>query len=451
VSERRIFTHRDYQEAVGKLLTHYGFIPQLEYWIFVGSELGRLDVYGRCARKEVCDESTVAVEVSRSSRLEKDVNRVYKSGATYGFVLAVKSAEIPPIYWKNIFVIRNLNEFEDKIRNALQVPEDYPRITPRIISEVPQPTYRDLEETFEKFSVPVDLRERARGLLLHAHTTCYVLYRDNESWTPGMPLKDQYLVIGDEKAFNVLKQLDIADITRNSPARRYEVYVKDERVARIEAEKHVDRVEEDLRRLIEEYDWRAALIAWIMGHKPWSFDEPLLDELLRLPSEWSSLPYEDRVLLSRVVAAVGALAPELKVKCLRFWDGLKELHLAFECENDLKLLPEARRIIPEVINVKTMEFSRREELVRDLASLNVLYHFFPLTAEQYKVKALHEHLNALGLKLSDMEKVAQNLIKQGLISRFTDSPPYAIVYDENKFREMILKEIKLLYTQTLRT
>ncbi len=436
---------------MGKLLTHYGYTPQLERWIFAGSEVGRLDVYGRCARKEICDESTVVVEVSRSSRLEKDVNRVYKSGATYGFVLAVKPAEIPPIYWKNIFVVRNLNEFEDKIREVLRVPEEYPRITPRIISEVPQPTYRDLEEAFEKFSVPVDLRERARRLLLHAHTTCYVLHRDKESWTPGMPLKDQYLVIGDEEAFNVLKQLGIADITRNSPARTYEVYVKDERVARIEAEKHVDRVEEDLRRLIEEYDWRAALIAWIMGYKPWSFDEPLLSELFWSPSEWGFLPYEGRVLLNRVVAAVGALVPELKERCLRFWDGLKELHLAFECEGVLRLLPEVRRIIPEVINVKIMEFSRREELVRDLASLNILYHFFPLTAEQYKVIALHERLNELGLKLSDLEKVAQNLIKQGLISRFTDSPPYTIVYNENKFKESILKEIKLLYTQTLRT
>ena len=175
-----------------------------------------------------------------------------------------------------------------------------------------------------------------------------------------------YFVIGDEEAFNVLKQLGIADIIRNFRAWTYEVYVKDERVARIEAEKHVDRVEEDLRRLIEEYDWRVALIVWIMGYKPWPFDEPLLSELFWSPSEWGFPPYEGRVLLNRVVAAVGALVPELKERCLRFWDGLKELHLAFECEGVLRLLPEARRIIPEVINVKTMEFSRGEELVRDL-------------------------------------------------------------------------------------
>jgi len=108
------------------------------------------------------------------------------------------------------------------------------------------------------------------------------------------------------------------------------------------------------------------LIAWIMGYKPWSFDEPLLSELFWSPSEWGSLPYEGRVLLNRVAAAVGALVPELKERCLRFWDGLKELHLAFECKGVLRLLPEVRRIIPEVINVKIMEFSRGEELVRDL-------------------------------------------------------------------------------------
>lgn len=88
------FTHSDYQKAVERVLTHYGFNVWLGYWIFTDGEVGRLDVYGRCVRSKVCGDATLAVEISRSSRLEKDINRVYKSKAKYGFVLAIKLVNI---------------------------------------------------------------------------------------------------------------------------------------------------------------------------------------------------------------------------------------------------------------------------------------------------------------------------------------------------------------------
>jgi hypothetical protein len=95
MGEAPVFTHREYQEAVKAILEYYGFITMLEYW----SSAGRLDVFGRCVREEVCGNATVAVEVSRTSRLERDVARVYRFGATYGFVLAVKPVELPPLEW----------------------------------------------------------------------------------------------------------------------------------------------------------------------------------------------------------------------------------------------------------------------------------------------------------------------------------------------------------------
>ena len=169
-------THTDYQKAVEKLLIYYGFSTWREFWIPIDGEMGRLDVYGSCARSDLCDKTTVAVEISRSSRLEKDINRVYKSQATYGFVLAIKLIEIPPVAGRNIFVVRSLSEFENKLREVLKISEDYPRITPRIIEEVPIPKYNNLDEAFERFNIPINLRERARKLLLHAYTTCYDLY-----------------------------------------------------------------------------------------------------------------------------------------------------------------------------------------------------------------------------------------------------------------------------------
>ena len=440
------FTHSDYQKAVERVLTHYGFNVWLEYWIFTDGEVGRLDVYGRCVRSEVCDDTTLAVEISRSSRLEKDINRVYKSKAKYGFVLAIKPVEIPPMIWKNVFIVRNLSEFENKLREVLKVSEDYPRITPIIIEEVPLPTYRSLDEVFEKFNIPIDLRERAKKMLLHAYTTCYDLYRDNENWRPGMPIELKYYVVGDENAYNILRQLGIAGLRRDPGSSTYSVYV-DERIAKIEAEKYVDEVEEELKKLIDECGWETALIVVALQGKEWlgREDKPLLIEL---PPELSSIPLEQKELLSRMVISIGALRPILREKYQMLWRSLKKLGLAFECRGSLTLLPEARKVILKLISDKVVEFAKNDKLIRDLASLNILYNCFPLGVDENRIKWLLETLGKLGLKLEDLERVSQALYMRGLISRFIeDQPPYIIVYDEEKFKETVIEKIKSLYSQ----
>ena len=447
-------THRDCQEAVSKILTHYGFITQLEYWIFARGEFRRLDVYARCGRRDLCDDVTVAVEVSISSSLDKDIHVVYASNAKYGFVLALKQATIPPIQGGNIYIVTSLEELEGKVRELLKVPEDYPRVTPRVISEVPQPTYRDLDEAFETFKVPTVLRERARRLLLHAYTTCYDLYVDNEWWQPGMPIEQQYRVVGDEAAFNVLRQLGLVNLVRDSPSRSYRVHVVDEQIAKIEAERHVERNVENIRRLIGEYGWEVALLAWIRGHKLWSpLDRPLLDELLgslSLPGHWlppklSALPEGVRKLLVKVVVAVGAIAPILADRYSRFWEEMEKLGLAFRCENTLVLLPEARDAIIDLIVGDIARFSKNEELLKKLVSLNLLYQYFPAKTLE-GIKSLYECLQALDLKLEDLESVAKRLQQLGVVSPFNkEKPPHLLVYDEKKYREIILDEIRNLY------
>jgi len=84
--------------------------------------------------------------------------------------------------------------------------------------------------------------------------------------------------------------------------------------------------------------------------------------------------------------------------------------------------------------------------VRNLASLNVLYHSFPLTPDKDSLERFYRTLNALGLSLDDLEKASQNLYRKGLVLGFNkDSPPYMIVLDEVKFKEEVVNEIKQLY------
>ena len=442
-------THRDYQEAVSKILTHYGFITQLEYWIYARGEIRRLDVYARCGRRDLCNDITVAVEISISSSLDKDVHVVYASNAKYGFVLALKPAIILPLQGGNVYIVTSLEELEDKVRELLKVSEDYPKITPRVIGEVPRPTYKDLDEAFETFKVPTELRERARRLLLHAYTTCYDLYIDNEWWQPGMPIEQQFRVVGDEAAFNVLRQLGSVNLVRDSPRRSYYVHVVDKQIAKIEAEKHVEKNIENIKELISKYGWEVALLAWIRGQKLWSLDKPLLGELLSpghwLPSEWDVLPEEVRKLLIRVVVAVGAIAPILADKYSRLWEEMEKLSLAFRCGNILVLLPEVRNAIIDLIVSDIAKFSENKELLEKLVSLNLLYQYFPVKTLE-SIKYLYEYLQALDLKLENLENVAKRLQQLGIISPFNkDKPPHLLVYDEKKYREIILDEIRNIY------
>jgi len=57
VSGSHPLAHREYWEATAKILTYYGFAPRLEHW----SRAGRLDVFGHCARREVCGETTASL------------------------------------------------------------------------------------------------------------------------------------------------------------------------------------------------------------------------------------------------------------------------------------------------------------------------------------------------------------------------------------------------------
>jgi hypothetical protein len=63
-----------------------------------------------------------------------------------------------------------------------------------------------------------------------------------------------------------------------------------------------------------------------------------------------------------------------------------------------------------------------------------------------RTKYLYEYLQALDLKLENLENVAKRLQQLGVISPFNkDKPPHLLVYDEKKYREIILDEIRNLY------
>jgi hypothetical protein len=290
-----------------------------------------------------------------------------------------------------------------------------------------------LDEMFDRLGVPDDLRVRAKRMLLHAYTTCYVLYKDRVYANHF-----EQEVVGDEVAYRVLSQLGLVGLYRNSRRRWDEVALKSEdviaNVAASLAREHVESVRGDLRRLVEEYGWEVALIACVKG------DINLEHEGF----EPEFLKSEDIPLPAKVMVAVGAVKPLLKERYLKFWGELEKLDLAFRCREWLILLPEARKAIMEIVKDKVEEFSRRENVVRRLATLNVFYRYFlSLEGKELVFKSL---MNELGLRLEDLAEVAEGLHRRGLVSRFTTTPPYMVVYDAGAFKRAIVGEIESLYS-----
>jgi Zn-dependent membrane protease YugP len=122
------------------------------------------------------------------------------------------------------------------------------------------------------------LRRRARRLLLRAYTTYYELYADDERSPTGRR------VVGDEVAYLILHQLGLVDLERHSRQRTYIVRVLDKKLAEVEAEKHVEGVEEVLRRLVEGRGWVAAFIAACTGNLS-DYDKPEPQLLERIMGE----------------------------------------------------------------------------------------------------------------------------------------------------------------------
>ncbi|MDK6029197.1 hypothetical protein QPL79_07455 [Ignisphaera sp. 4213-co] len=143
-------------EIIEAILRHYGFSVQREYRLPTGE---RIDLVGQK------DSLTIAVEVSITSDLAKDIDKLSKFNADLKFIVVVKPYEIPTI--NGIYIV-DLEGFEPRLRKLLKVPLDYP---PALASLPPLPPLSSLDE-FENVLEGLGIKEfvePALKLLLKAH------------------------------------------------------------------------------------------------------------------------------------------------------------------------------------------------------------------------------------------------------------------------------------------
>jgi hypothetical protein len=384
------------------------------------------------ARREAIANGFVVVEVGEKAH-EGNVGRIYskvydKLNKLFTGIALKQVKELAEKVWE---LAKRAEWIAEKARRSAEEIEGIKAELERIaVSTRPSELPASLDEMFDRLGVPSDLRMRAKMLLLHSYTTCYDLYVTSaDGWIE---------IVRDVDAYNVLRQLNLVDLIRDSREKplTFTVILRSKDVAASVAREHVYSVRGDLRKLIEQYGWEAALIAYVKGREGRaSRYESFEPELL----EHEGLP-------GKVTVAIGAVKPLLEERYLKFWEELEKLGLAFMCRGTWELLPEARKAIIEIIDDKLEEFSRKETLVKKLAVLNLLYNHFPIVSEYEKERFL-ESLNKLGLELKDLAEIAEGLHRKGLVSPPTTTPPYMVVHDVIAFREAIIEEIKSLYSQ----
>ncbi|MCC5990632.1 MAG: restriction endonuclease [Thermosphaera sp.] len=418
------------------------------------------------ARREALADGFIVVEVGEKAR-EDNIDRIYsrvyhKLDRIFTGVaprrlqeLAEKVRELAERARRIAEEARRSSEEIEGVRAELErmAATTRPPEPPAPAPPTPPPTSQPkppeaprsvLDEAFDRLGVSGDFRRRVKRLLLHAYTTCYVLYED-------LVYANRYerRAVGDVEAYLFLKQLGLVDLARDSREKRDEVIIKNKDVVAELAREHVESVREDLRKLVEEYGWEVALMASMKGSMSFAHEsfEPELFTFELLKPEGLPLPPR------RVAVALGAFKPLLMRRYSEFWSRLRGLGLAFECSwgglgASLRLLPEARNAIMEITKDKLEEFSGRGDVVKRLAVLNVLYHYFPFDVEHDRY--FKQLLDELGLGLEDLAEVAEGLHRRGLVSHFTTTPPYMVVYDVGAFRKAIIEEIEQLYSQAVR-
>ena len=156
--------HEFWKDEVEKILEYYGFDVKKEYILPSGE---RIDVVGWCNREKPWRGKSVAVEIEKTSPLEKDVDKLRRSGFDLKFVIRFTRKDLPAEVG-DVTIVYPPRSFENILRLMLKVPPTYP-VRPSL-SEAPvlEPKPQRLAELLESVGLG-DLTPRVEEALLRLY------------------------------------------------------------------------------------------------------------------------------------------------------------------------------------------------------------------------------------------------------------------------------------------
>ena len=153
--------HEFWKDEVKKILEHYGFDVKKEYPLQSGE---RIDVAGWCNREKPWRGKSVAVEIEKTSPLEKDVDKLRRSGFDLKFVVRFTMKELPAEFG-DVIIVYPARSFENILRLMLKVPPTYP-MSPRLSEAlIQEPKPQRLAELLESLGLG-DLTPKVEDALL---------------------------------------------------------------------------------------------------------------------------------------------------------------------------------------------------------------------------------------------------------------------------------------------
>ena len=457
------YLHNQIQDYVVEVLRHYGFDARKEYW--VGDV--RFDVAGKCAQGGVCRGLSIAVEVSATSDLAREIDRLMRSGFDLKFVVSLKPYE-PPATIGDVKVVR-VEEFESALRRALEVPPSYPTFRSR------PSEFRPLSRSLDEFKETLrraglhELLGPSLELILKVHALGEVptkvvrlhLWSQQEFTT----------YYEDFKVVETLRQMGVIGEGSRGTYADGKVFLasllkRGEEIAQQLAISRIYELREEIGSIVDKY---GPIIPFLVAtSNPISIEATSYRKALERGRLWShSWAYE----LARrcglpievtIFTQVTTYLPRVHSTCIKLLEEFAGLGLAFKGESygsggqfigeKMGLIPELADLIVEEVRDEALRALEGGGLLRRVNEVVAAYHIGDHSIRRVELSQQdYERLLAkLGVSTDGLESLFGRLHSKGATSKLLDDPPFVIVLDKELLIEELAKMLEELEGRLLR-
>ncbi len=460
--------HKVAVETIEKILRHYGFSVQREYRLSSGE---RIDLF---AWK---NSLTIAIEISRTSDLAKDINKLLKSNAIHKFIVVLKPYDIPPSITGNIQVV-HLEDFEVRLRRILKISLNYPRAL-SFLPPLPLYSLSEFESVLEELGFK-EYVESALKLLLRAYLMGGEIPTRLIHWPHPLEKPIREVLFEDPRIINLLVGLGLTHgesglFGNYEEGKIFGVTLSEVGVSIVKSyekhllDKHRDKIMDKClknKSMIAFITSCAFLIQRISGHLGLSF--PLKNDyknaLLHIEtslSEWviTKLPYPSELLFFCISAFK---LPKILDEGIKILKDLEETGLILISSYDSKgrkceeyciyASEELLRFTCDLLYKDVIARLNKSNIHKKLNTLNALY---TLTRLQHQVRPerleieFEKVLDLLGLEIKDLESIAEVLYLRGASSKLIDKEPYLVILDKDKFIDILIEYLKEIENEIL--
>jgi len=461
------YDHSSVQNYVVSLLRHYGFEAKKEHWI---SRKDRVDVAGWCVDRKVCNDFSIAVEISRKADLAKDLAKLLRAGFDIKFIIILKPyGKIPPV--EEVKIV-DLEEFEHYLRYLINVPPSYPLLSEKLPMYKP-PVTRTVgmfkRYIVEELGFPELLNDILK-VMLKAHALGEIPTK-----TVYIPLYSNQASIGtyeDARVINLLRQINIIREGGRGAYADGKVFLASltsygEHIAREISIGKVSEFRNKVENIISKYGHVISFIASLK--RRFHTEEFKYEEILGkiFVSEYEiDKAYEDSsktgipsdiILFTEHISKL----PKVAEKCLEFMKEFEKYSLSFigptfgsrgqHIGDVICLLPELSEYILRRVKDNALSKLERSNILRRFNSLIAVYSLGDMAYRGIKInsKLYDKIIVSFRVSVKDLKALVDQLHTKGITSNLLDHPPYITVIDRESFVREILGIMKTIEDKIL--